>query len=39
MVSADGGKSWGEAALQEPVPDKAFTRAMPWRGDLQPAVL
>src|SRR6516162_4134337 len=26
MVSADGGKSWGEAALQGPVQDKAFTR-------------
>ena len=26
MVSADGGKSWGEAALQGPVHDKAFTR-------------
>jgi sulfane dehydrogenase subunit SoxC len=40
MVSADGGKSWGEAALQGPVHDKAFTRfVMPWRWDGQPAVL
>ena len=40
MVSADGGKSWGEAALQGPVQDKAFTRfTMPWRWDGQPAVL
>ncbi|HLH88239.1 MAG TPA: sulfite dehydrogenase [Xanthobacteraceae bacterium] len=40
MVSADGGKSWGEAALQSPVHDKAFTRfVMPWRWDGGPAVL
>ena len=26
IVSADGGKSWGEAALQGPIHDKAFTR-------------
>jgi sulfane dehydrogenase subunit SoxC len=40
MVSADGGKSWAEAALQGPVHDKAFTRfAMPWRWDGQPVVL
>jgi sulfane dehydrogenase subunit SoxC len=32
MVSADGGNSWGEAALQAPIHDKAFTRfVMPWR--------
>ncbi|MEA2945218.1 MAG: sulfane dehydrogenase subunit SoxC, partial [Alphaproteobacteria bacterium] len=32
LVSADGGKSWGEAALQGPVHEKAFTRfVMPWR--------
>jgi sulfane dehydrogenase subunit SoxC len=32
MVSADGGQSWGEAALQDPVVPKAFTRfRMPWR--------
>ena len=37
MVSADGGKSWGEAALQEPVLPKAFTRfRMPWRWDGGP---
>jgi sulfane dehydrogenase subunit SoxC len=40
MVSADGGKSWAEAALQEPVLSKAFTRfRMPWRWDGSPAVL
>jgi sulfane dehydrogenase subunit SoxC len=40
MVSADGGKSWGEAALAGPVHDKAFTRfIMPWRWDGQSAVL
>src|SRR5881296_2363256 len=39
-VSADGGKSWGEAALQAPVLPKAFTRfRMPWRWDGGPAVL
>ena len=40
MVSADGGKSWGEAALRGPVHPQAFTRFdMPWRWDGQPAVL
>jgi len=40
MISADGGKSWGEAALQEPVLSKAFTRfRMPWRWDGQPVIL
>jgi sulfane dehydrogenase subunit SoxC len=40
MVSADGGKSWAEAALQGPVHPKAFTRfRMPWRWDGQPVVL
>ena len=40
MVSADGGKSWGEAALSEPVLSKAFTRfRMPWRWDGGVAVL
>jgi sulfane dehydrogenase subunit SoxC len=40
MVSADGGKSWAEAALQGPVHPKAFTRfTMPWRWNGQPAVL
>src|SRR3954464_15413917 len=40
MVSADGGKSWAEAALQGPVHSKAFTRfRMPWRWDGGPAVL
>ena len=40
MVSADGGKSWAQAALQEPVHPKAFTRfRVPWRWDGGPAVL
>jgi sulfane dehydrogenase subunit SoxC len=39
-VSADGGKSWAEAALQGPVMSKALTRfRMPWRWDGQPVVL
>jgi len=40
MVSADGGKSWGEAALQAPILPKAFTRfRMPWRWNGGPAIL
>ena len=40
MVSADGGASWAEAALQEPVLSKAFTRfRAPWRWDGSPSVL
>jgi len=40
LVSADGGNSWAQAALQEPVLPKAFTRfRMPWRWDGSPAVL
>ena len=40
LVSADGGKSWGEAAVQGPVSPRAFTRfSMPWRWDGQPATL
>jgi sulfane dehydrogenase subunit SoxC len=40
MVSADGGKSWGQAALQTPVLSKSLTRfRMPWRWDGQPVVL
>jgi sulfane dehydrogenase subunit SoxC len=40
MVSADGGKSWAEAALQGPVNPKAFTRfRLPWKWDGQPVVL
>jgi sulfane dehydrogenase subunit SoxC len=40
LVSADGGKSWAEAALQGPVYPKAFTRfRMPWRWDGQAVVL
>jgi sulfane dehydrogenase subunit SoxC len=39
-VSADGGRSWAEAALQEPVLSKAFTRfRMPWPFDGTPAIL
>jgi sulfane dehydrogenase subunit SoxC len=40
MVSADGGKTWAQAALQEPVLPKAFARfRVPWRWDGGPAVL
>jgi sulfane dehydrogenase subunit SoxC len=40
MVSADGGKTWAQAALQEPVLSKSFTRfRVPWRWDGGPAVL
>jgi sulfane dehydrogenase subunit SoxC len=40
QVSADGGGSWAEAALQEPVLSKAFTRfRMPWRWNGGPAIL
>jgi sulfane dehydrogenase subunit SoxC len=40
MVSADGGKSWAQAALQTPVLPKAFTRfRAPWRWDGGPVVL
>lgn len=40
MVSADGGKSWTDAAIQGPAQDKAFTRFhAPWRWDGSPAVL
>lgn len=39
-VSADGGKSWAEAALAPPVLSKAITRfRLPWRWDGGPAVL
>ena len=40
MVSADGGKSWAQAALEQPVLTMAFTRfRVPWRWDGSPAVL
>jgi len=40
LVSADGGQSWGEAALQDPVLSMAFTRfRMPWRWNGGPATL
>ena len=39
-VSADGGESWAEAALSEPVLDKAVTRfRMAWRWNGAPAVI
>jgi sulfane dehydrogenase subunit SoxC len=39
-VSADGGKSWTPASLQEPVLPKALTRfRIPWQWDGGPAVL
>jgi sulfane dehydrogenase subunit SoxC len=39
-VSADGGKSWAEAHLDEPVMARCFTRfRMPWAWNGQPAVL
>ena len=40
MVSADGGRSWAQAALQDPVPAKAFARfRAPWRWDGGAAIL
>lgn len=40
MVSADGGQSWAQAALQEPVLSKVFTRfRVPWNWNGGPAVL
>jgi sulfane dehydrogenase subunit SoxC len=40
MVSADGGKTWGEAAIDGPATPKSFTRFhMPWRWEGQPAVI
>ncbi len=39
-VSADGGRSWAEAALQAPVLPRSFTRfRAAWRWDGRPAVL
>jgi sulfane dehydrogenase subunit SoxC len=39
-VSADGGKSWAEAALSEPVLSKALARfRLAWRWDGGPAIL
>src|SRR4029079_15327288 len=36
----DGGKSWAQAALQEPLLPKAFTRfCAPWRWDGEAAIL
>jgi sulfane dehydrogenase subunit SoxC len=40
MVSADGGKSFAQAALDAPLLPKALTRfRLPWRWDGQPVVL
>ena len=40
MLSADSGKSWAEAALDEPILSKSLTRfRMPWRWDGGPVVL
>ena len=39
-ISADGGKTWAPAALQEPVLSKCFTRfRLPWRWDGSPLIL
>ncbi len=39
-VSADGGRSWAPAALQEPLLSKCFTRfRLPWRWDGAPLIL
>ena len=39
-VSADGGESWAEAALSDPVLPKALSRfRLPWKWDGGPAVL
>lgn len=39
-LSADGGKSWADAELQQPVLDRAFTRfRAAWQWDGNPAVL
>ncbi len=39
-VSADGGKSWAQAALNGPVQDKALTRfRLPWRWQGAPSLL
>ena len=39
-VSADGGLTWAEAELQEPVMSQCFTRfRIPWRWDGQTAIL
>jgi sulfane dehydrogenase subunit SoxC len=39
-VSADGGKSWAEAHLQDPVLPRCFTRfRMPWNWTGKPAIL
>lgn len=40
QVSTDGGRSWQEAALQEPVLNRALTRfRLPWTWDGQPTTI
>lgn len=39
-VSADGGKTWAQAKLHDPVLDKAFTRfSIPWQWSGRPSTL
>lgn len=39
-VSLDGGRSWGEAILQEPILDKSLVRfRFPWNWDGSPAMI
>ncbi|MFQ5659165.1 MAG: sulfite dehydrogenase [Gammaproteobacteria bacterium] len=39
-VSTDGGKTWAQALLEQPVLPKAFTRfRIPWRWDGRPSIL
>jgi sulfane dehydrogenase subunit SoxC len=39
-ISADGGKTWAKAALNEPVLSKALTRfRLPWQWDGKPSIL
>jgi sulfane dehydrogenase subunit SoxC len=39
-VSADGGKTWAQAALTEPVLSKAITRfRLPWKWDGKPSIV
>jgi sulfane dehydrogenase subunit SoxC len=40
QITTDGGKSWQEAALQEPVLNRALTRfRLPWTWDGQPTTI
>ncbi|NJD08138.1 MAG: sulfite dehydrogenase, partial [Methylococcaceae bacterium] len=39
-VSADGGRSWAQAELQEPVLSRSFTRfRIPWRWNGEPCII